>query len=47
MFKNLGLILKPILKVSAECTQHVLDSLVSLIRTRKLRFPPKAMEAFI
>ena len=47
MFKSLGLILKSILKVSDECTQHVLDSLESLIRARKLRFPPKAMEAFI
>lgn len=47
MFKSLGLILKSILKVSAECTQHLLDSLESLIRARKLRFPPKAMEAFI
>lgn len=47
MFKSLGLILKSILKVLAECTQHVLDSLESLIRARKLKFPPKVMEAFI
>lgn len=42
MFKNLGLILKPILKVSAECTQYVLDSLVSLIVNQEAQIPSQS-----
>lgn len=46
MFESLGIVLKSVLKVSAEFTLHILDSLESSVRAGKMRFPSKAMEAF-